>query len=89
MNRPWELDPAAGFARRLGKTARELGNSRETPDCPDIRQLSNGDVAIVGRDATDAYASRLPADMSIGADERLVVIPGDMFRAATRDVTDA
>ncbi len=89
MSRPWEIDTTADFTRRLGKTAQELGDSRETPDCPDIWQLSNGDVAVVGRDATSAYASRVPVDMSIGDDERLVVLPGNMFRAAAQDIADA
>ncbi|GAB3466252.1 hypothetical protein GCM10027570_55320 [Streptomonospora sediminis] len=89
MNRPWEIDPAAEFSRRLGGTAQELGDSRDTPDCPDIWELDNGDVAVVGRDATDVYASRIPQSMSIGADERLVVIPGNMLRAAKKDIPDA
>lgn len=89
MSRPWEIDPTAEFARRLGKSARELGDSRDTPDCPDIWELNNGDVAIVGRDVTDTYTSRMPEDMSIGADERLVVIPGTMLRAAKKDIPDA
>jgi hypothetical protein len=89
MTRPWEIDLNAGFARRLGRTARELGDSRETPDCPDIWELTNGDIAIIGRDATDAYVERLPKDASIGHDERLVVIPGNMLSAAKPDIADA
>ncbi|WP_393916560.1 hypothetical protein [Halostreptopolyspora alba] len=46
-------------------------------------------MAIVGRDVTDTYTSRMPEDMSIGADERLVVIPGTMLRAAKKDIPDA
>ncbi|PRY00490.1 hypothetical protein [Allonocardiopsis opalescens] len=89
MVRPWEVDPAADFKRRLGKSAAELGESRTTKDCPDIWELDNGDIAIVGRDATTAYSGRLPLGVSIGADERLVVIPGSMLRAAKPDIADA
>lgn len=89
MARPWEVDPHATFRRRLGKTAAELGDSRTTNDCPDIWELDNGDIAIVGRDVTSAFADRLPGDVRIAADERLVVIPGNMLSAAKSDIPDA
>jgi hypothetical protein len=89
MARPWEVNPHATFERRLGKSAAELGETRDGKKCPDIWQLDNGDVAIVGRDVTAAFADRLPDDMIIGADERLVVIPGSMLRAAKPDIPDA
>ena len=89
MERPWEADPSAGFKRRLGKTAAELGDSRTTQDCPEIWELDNGDFAFVGRDLTEAYAHRLPPGVRIGPDERLLVLPGNMVQAAKRDIPDA
>jgi hypothetical protein len=89
MARPWEVDPDAKFRRRLGKTAAALGHSRTTNDCPDIWELDNGDIAIVGRDVTALFADRLPDSVRIGADESLVVIPGSMLRAAKPDIPDA
>ncbi|WP_030913331.1 hypothetical protein [Streptosporangium amethystogenes] len=89
MDRAWEADPRTTFKRRLGKTAAELGNSRTTNDCPDIWELDNGDIAIVGRDLTAALGDRLPPDVRVGSDERLVVIPGNMLRAAKNDIPDA
>ncbi|MGW2329160.1 hypothetical protein ACWC5C_25855 [Streptomyces sp. NPDC001700] len=89
MNRAWEADPSALFVRRLGKTAQELNTSDDDEDCPDIWQLDNGDVAIIGRDLTAAYADRLPHDVRIGQDERLVVIPGVMLSAAKQNIPDA
>jgi hypothetical protein len=89
VSRPWNVDPGARFRRRLGKTAAELGESRNTNDCPDIWELDNGDIAIVGRDVTEAFADRLPGDVRISADESLVVIPGSMLRAAKPDIPDA
>lgn len=89
MNRPWEADPSALFERRLGKTAQELGNSKDDDDCPDIWQLSNGDIAVIGRDLTAAYSVNLPAGVSLSADERLVVIPGNMLSAAKEDIPNA
>ncbi|MFI0722783.1 hypothetical protein [Streptomyces sp. NPDC021224] len=89
MTRAWEADPAALFVRRLGKSAAETGNSKDDNDCPDIWQLSNGDIAVIGRDLTSGYAGRLPDGVSLGADERLVVIPGNMLSAAKVDIPDA
>lgn len=89
MARAWEADPSALFEKRLGKSAKELGSSEGRDECPDIWRLSNGDVAVIGRDLTDDYRGRLPEDVSVGPGERLVVIPGLMLRAAKADITDA
>nr|BFE28496.1 hypothetical protein GCM10010200_007470 [Actinomadura rugatobispora] len=89
MPRPWEADHDAQFHRRLGRTAAELGDSRTTQDCPEIWQLDNGDIAVIGRDATTAYADRLPPGVRIGSDERLVIISGRMLSAAKPDIPDA
>lgn len=89
MTRPWDADHAAEFRRRLGKTAAEVGDSRTTQDCPEIWELDNGDIAIIGRDATTAYADRLPSGVSMGTDERLVIISGRLLSAAKPDIRDA
>ncbi|WP_327288753.1 hypothetical protein [Streptomyces sp. NBC_01198] len=89
MARSWEADPSALFVRRLGKSAAELGNSQGDDDCPDIWQLDNGDIAVIGRDLTTAYAPHLPDGVTLGTDERLVVIPGNMLSAARVDIPDA
>lgn len=85
----WEADPAATFARRLGKPP-ELGvHTSGHDDCPDIWELSNGDVAVIGRDLTDSYRSRLPGGVSIRSDERVVILPRGMVIAAKADIPDA
>jgi hypothetical protein len=89
MARPWEADPTAAFRRRLGKSALELDDSNDDVHCPDIWELDNGDVAVIGRDLTAAYSNRLPHGVSLGADERLVVIPRNMLMAAKPDIPDA
>lgn len=89
MARAWEADPAASFVRRLGKSAAELGNSQGDDDCPDIWQLDNGDIAVIGRDLTSRYATRLPDGVRLGEGEKLVVIPGNMLSAAKPDIPDA
>ena len=89
MSRPWEADPSAQFTRRLGKSARELGETDRRDGCPDIWQLNNGDIAVIGRDLTANYTEHLPADVTIAADERLVIIPGHMLSHAKPDIPDA
>ncbi len=89
MDRLWDVDPSARFARRLGKTAAELDKSRINDDCPEIWELDNGDVAVVGRDATERFRDRYPEGLTVGPDERLVVIPGVLLRSAKKDIADA
>ncbi|GAA3046160.1 hypothetical protein [Actinokineospora globicatena] len=86
MAQRWEADRTAGFGRRLGKSAAELGLSDNNPSCPDVWELDNGDVVVIGRDLTDDYATRLPEGVSVGADERLVVIPRATILAAKDDL---
>lgn len=85
----WEADPSALFTYRLGKSAAEPGNSQNEKKSPDIWQLDNGDIAVIGRDLTAAYATRLPDGVTLRADERLVIIPGDTLSAAKADIPDA
>ncbi|MFI6980245.1 hypothetical protein ACIBSV_16865 [Embleya sp. NPDC050154] len=89
MNRPWEADPSAALSRRLGKSAAELGQSEGREGCPDIWELDNGDIAIIGRDLTDAYLPLLPAGVTVASDERMVIIPRIMLVAAKKDIPDA
>jgi len=87
--RPWEADFQAGFARRLGRSPRELGLTSATESCPDIWELDNGDFAFIGREATGAYEKRLPTGVSVAQDERVVIIPRSTLLAAKRDIPDA
>jgi len=50
----WDADATAGFARRLGKSAHELGSTSGDQNCPEIWELDNGDVAIIGTNLTSA-----------------------------------
>jgi hypothetical protein len=88
-DRGWEANPDATFTRRLGKSSEELKGSKGKQGCPDIWELSNGDVAVIGRDLTDVYADRLPEGVTVVHDERLVVIPHATIVAAKKDIPDA
>ncbi|SDH35338.1 hypothetical protein SAMN05421505_114121 [Sinosporangium album] len=89
MTQAWNADPSASLKRRLGMSAKDTGDSDGEEDCPDIWELENGDIAVIGRDLTHAYRSRLPAEVTVGQNERLVVIPGIMLRLAKPDIPDA
>jgi hypothetical protein len=79
----------ASLRRRLGKSSHELGQTAAESSCPDIWELDNGDVAIIGQDMTTSYQARLPEGVSIDAGERLVVIPRATIVAAKPDIADA
>lgn len=87
--RGWEANPDATFTRRLGEHPTEVAGTDGKQGCPDIWELSNGDVAVIGRDLTDVYAGRLPDGTSVVHDERLVVIPRATIVAAKKDIPDA
>lgn len=89
MDRKWNADPAAGFRRRLGVTAHELGVTTGQASCPEIWELDNGDIAIIGTELTIDYMERLPHGVRIDPGEKLVVIPRSMMISAKPDIPDA
>lgn len=89
MDKKWGADPAAGFRRRLGKSAHELGTTGGDASCPEMWELNNGDVAIIGTNLTADYAGRLPAGVTVDAHECLVVIPRSTLISAKTDIPDA
>ncbi|RKN04848.1 hypothetical protein [Streptomyces radicis] len=89
MAEKWEADPAAAFARRWGKSSHELGQTSGNASCPDVWELDNGDVAVIGTDLTLSYEGRLPEGVSVDPGERLVIIPRATIIAAKADIPDA
>ena len=89
MTGKWSADPASPFRRRLGKSSHELGQTSGNTSCPDIWELDNGDVVVIGQDLTGSYESRLPAGVSVDPGERLIVIPRATLLAAKPDIPDA
>jgi hypothetical protein len=88
MTGVWRAEPAADFLRRLGKSSHELGTTSGNVSCPDIWELANGDIAVIGTELSAAYYERLPAGVSIDPGESLVVIPRKMIIAAKSDIPD-
>jgi hypothetical protein len=88
MGKKWEADSTASFLRRLGKSSHELGQTSGNSSCPDIWELDNGDIAVIGQDLTADYEARLPKDVSVDPGERLVIIPRKTIIAAKTDIPD-
>jgi hypothetical protein len=89
MGEKWDADPAAAFLRRLGKSAHELGTTGGDASCPEMWELDNGDVAVIGTDLTAHYAGRLPPGVSVDPGESLVIIPHSTIVSAKTDIPDA
>jgi len=89
MSGKWDADPAVNFRRRLGKSPQELGNTVGQSECPELWELDNGDVAVIGTDLTSAYTGRLPDGVGVAPWERLVVIPRSAIISAKADIPDA
>lgn len=85
----WDADPTADFRRRLGKSAHDLGTTSGEGSCPDIWELDNGDIAVIGTELTRAYAGRLPEGVSVDPGEGVIVIPRSTLVAAKADIPDA
>lgn len=57
--------------------------------CPDIFELSDGNFAVIGTDATASLDARLPADAARADHERIVVISRETLLRAKGDIPDA
>ncbi len=83
----------SGSGHRISATTRKIRSRtrrhRRQRSCPDIWELENGDVAVIGTDMRKAYATRLPAGVTIDDHESLVVIPRRMLITAKPDIPDA
>ncbi|MFE0102606.1 hypothetical protein [Streptomyces sp. NPDC059009] len=75
------------IARRVGVAPRQRGSlSGET--CPDIFELTNGDFAVIGTDATERLRYCLPPGCLHGIDQRIVVITRQTLVLARPDIPD-
>ena len=75
------------FQRRLGSDPHANGlQSVALNGCPDLWELSDGDIAVIGIDITEACDGHLPATAGCGPDERIVRVPRNVILAAKRDL---
>jgi hypothetical protein len=56
--------------------------------CPDIFELSDGNFAIIGTDATETLDGKLPPDAARAEYERIVVIDRKTLIHAKTDIPD-
>src|SRR5690348_3391772 len=75
VGRKWDADLEANFQRRLGQTAHQLGITGGEASCPEIWELDNGDIAVIGTEVTASYLERLPNGVKVDPGERLIIIP--------------
>ncbi|MEU3983107.1 hypothetical protein AB0F77_23980 [Streptomyces sp. NPDC026672] len=74
--------------RRLGVSPRERG-SMTGDTCPDIFELSDGNFAVIGVEATEELDAELPPDAARGDRERIVVISRETLLRARDDIPSA
>lgn len=76
------------IVRRVGASPRERG-SASGQTCPDIFELSDGNFAVIGREATKELDPELPPDAARADYERIVVITRETLLRAKSDIPDA
>lgn len=57
--------------------------------CPDIFELSDGNYAVIGTEATQDLDSLLPPGVTRADGERIVVITRETLVRAKRDIPEA
>ena len=71
------------FLKRIGPDPHENGAlTVGCRGCPDIWELENGDFAVIGIDITDVAIPKLPPTAGCGPDERIVLLPRNLFSSA-------
>ncbi|MEU6354498.1 hypothetical protein ABZ896_35105 [Streptomyces sp. NPDC047072] len=78
---------AVNIVRRIGDPPR-LRGSYSNESCPDLFELSDGNFAVIGTEATAALDPHLPPDAARAEHERIVVITRDTLIRAKRDIPD-
>lgn len=76
------------IVRRIGASPRERG-SMSGESCPDIFELSDGNFAVIGTEATAEFDTLLPADASRADYERIVIVSRETLVRAKDDIPDA
>ncbi|MGY6025753.1 hypothetical protein [Streptomyces spinosirectus] len=79
------------IVRRIGKPPRQrqTSPSLNAGTCPDIFELSDGNFAVIGTEATAALDGELPVDAARADYERIVVIDRETLIEAKKDIPDA
>ena len=76
------------IVRRIGVPPIARG-STSGANCPDVFELSDGNFAVIGTEATQALEQELPADASRADYERIVIVSRETLIRAKADIPDA
>ncbi|MDH6701211.1 hypothetical protein P3T26_005702 [Streptomyces sp. MAA16] len=76
------------IVRRIGDSPFARG-STSGQTCPDIFELSDGNFAVIGTEATAQLDAKLPADAARADDESIVVITRETLIRARKDIPRA
>ncbi|MEV8429026.1 hypothetical protein [Streptomyces chartreusis] len=66
-----------------------MRGSQTMETCPDIFELSDGNFAVMGTEATQDLDALLPPGVTRADGERIVVITRETLLRAKRDIPDA
>lgn len=73
------------IVRRIGDSPFARG-STSGQTCSDIFELSDGNFAVIGTEATAQLDAGLPADAARADDERIVIISRETLLRARKDI---
>jgi len=79
------------IVRRLGVDPHTLPEGEKSMflnGCPDIFELSDGNFAIIGKEATKELLSKLPEDAGVSPGEVIITIPRFILANAKPDIPD-
>lgn len=75
------------FKQRLGTDPHIQGKDTSgAAGCPDIWELEDGNIAIIGLRNTAILKAQLPSSASCGIDEEIVIIPRQILKNAIEDI---
>ncbi|MEU3742821.1 hypothetical protein AB0E78_37925 [Streptomyces sp. NPDC032198] len=75
------------IVRRIGASPQQRG-SASGQSCPDVFELSDGNFAVIGTEATATLEKELPPDASRAGYERIVIVSRETLIRAKGDIPD-
>ncbi|MFZ3567649.1 hypothetical protein ACOKM5_11870 [Streptomyces sp. BH097] len=76
------------IVRRIGVPPSARG-SASGATCPDVFELSDGNFAVIGTEATAELRSELPSDAGVADYERIVIVNRETLVRAKEDIPDS
>ncbi|WP_306318103.1 MULTISPECIES: hypothetical protein [unclassified Streptomyces] len=76
------------IVRRIGVPPSARG-SASGATCPDVFELSDGNFAVIGTEATADLKDELPSDAGVADYERIVIVNRETLVRAKGDIPDS